>query len=54
MARTQKREFTGSKKSDRSCRNGGSCEHCRSNRLHKHAKKIEATEKELKNLVDSN
>lgn len=38
MSRTFKKAYTKSKRFDKSCRNNGSCDYCRGNRLHKHKK----------------
>lgn len=32
----KRREYRGAKAVDQSCRNNGSCPHCREGRLHKH------------------
>lgn len=40
MSRTFRREYTGSKRFDKSCRNNGACLYCRNNRLYKHKKQI--------------
>jgi len=34
-----RRQYSDSKAVDRTCRNHGSCPHCRNNRLHKHRRK---------------
>lgn len=33
MSRSRKKPYTGSKRFDRSCRNHGSCNYCKANRL---------------------
>ena len=33
MSKTKRRPYTGSKRIDGSCRNHGSCDYCKSNRL---------------------
>lgn len=38
MSRTNKRDYTGSKKFDKSCRNDGSCPCCRADRQYKNVK----------------
>lgn len=39
MGKTIKREYTGSKAFDRSCRCNGGCSYCEGNRQHKNNKK---------------
>lgn len=41
MSRTKKHPYTGAKRVSKSCRNHGSCEWCRGNRLHNTYKKEE-------------
>lgn len=43
-----RKQYTNSKLFDSSCRNHGSCDWCKSNRLHKVNKRIEGTDQELK------
>lgn len=43
MSRTKKKNYTGSKRFDKNCRNHGSCGYCKNNRLHNANKKLEAT-----------
>ncbi len=38
MARTKRRPYTKSKRFDRSCRNHGNCDYCKSNRTHQGTK----------------
>lgn len=40
MSRSVKKEYTGSKRFDKTCRNHGSCPYCISNRVHKNKKKM--------------
>tara|TARA_R110000822_G_scaffold51650_4_gene134237 strand:+ start:1842 stop:2006 length:165 start_codon:yes stop_codon:yes gene_type:complete len=47
MSRTNRKPYTGSKEFDKTCRCGGSCPHCRSNRKYKNNKKL-TLEKSLK------
>lgn len=50
MSRTTRKNFTGAKSVDSSCRNHGDCEYCRSNRLHKHRRsKAKGTNEEQDN-----
>jgi hypothetical protein len=36
----KRKQYYGAKAIDGNCRNHGSCNHCKGNRLHKHEKKI--------------
>ena len=36
-----RKEYRGAKAIDKSCRNGGSCEWCRRNRMYKNLKKLQ-------------
>jgi len=38
MSRTRKKPYTKSKRFDKTCRNNGSCPHCRGNRQYKNKK----------------
>lgn len=38
MSRSYKKEYTKSKRFDKTCRNHGGCPYCEDNRLHKHNK----------------
>lgn len=40
MGKTNRKEYTGSKKFDKTCRCHGSCPHCKSNRIYKNKKKL--------------
>jgi hypothetical protein len=39
MSRTKRKDKTGAKSVSSNCRNHGSCEYCKGNRLHKHKRK---------------
>ena len=52
MSRTRKKPYTGSKRFDRTCRNHGSCDWCKRNRLYQALKWLEATTKELKEFFN--
>ena len=39
MSRTRKKPKTGAKAVAHSCRNNGTCDYCKGNRLHKHKRK---------------
>tara|TARA_R110000868_G_scaffold61189_14_gene186087 strand:- start:2 stop:325 length:324 start_codon:yes stop_codon:yes gene_type:complete len=39
VSRTRKKAKTGGKAVDHSCRNNGTCDYCKGNRLHKHKRK---------------
>jgi hypothetical protein len=52
MSRTRKAEYTGSKRFDRTCRNHGSCDYCRENRLIQSRKRLEAYRDSLKEFKD--
>jgi SMC interacting uncharacterized protein involved in chromosome segregation len=47
MSRTYKKEYTGSKKVDRSCRNHRVCNHCRDDRLYSDRKWRQAADDEV-------
>ena len=47
-----RKPYRGSKEFDRSCRNHGSCDWCRSNRLHKFKKEHENEIDELRSIDD--
>lgn len=47
-----RKPYRGSKEFDRSCRNHGSCDWCRSNRLHKFKKEYENEIDELRSIND--
>ena len=49
MSRTFRKAYTKSKRFYKSCRNHGSCDYCRGNRLHKHRKQP-TVEQELKQI----
>lgn len=40
MGKTNRKEYTGSKKFDKTCRCHGSCPNCKSNRIYKNKKKL--------------
>lgn len=44
-----RKQYRGSKAVDSTCRNHGSCKHCRDNRLHKYLKDEYTDETKLKN-----
>lgn len=46
----KRKEYHGSKKHSRSCRNNGGCPYCESNREHKHKKREPIEEKESSDL----
>lgn len=48
MSRTNKRDYTGSKRFDRSCRNHGGCDYCASNRMRQDQCVRTAADEELK------
>jgi hypothetical protein len=48
MSRTKKHPYTGAKRVSKNCRNHGSCEWCRGNRLHNTERKQEQC-KQLEN-----
>ena len=39
MGKTIRKEYTGSKRYDKTCRNSGSCDYCNGNRNYKNNKK---------------
>ena len=39
MSRTRKKPYTKSKSFDKTCRNNGSCPHCKANRQYKNKKR---------------
>ena len=39
MSKSRKKPYTKSKRFDKTCRNNGSCPHCRDNRLYKNKKR---------------
>ena len=41
MSRTKRKPYTGSKRLDRSCRNSGTCQNIRANRLPPTRKRVE-------------
>jgi hypothetical protein len=40
MSKTNRKEYTGSKRFDKTCRNQGTCNTCQENRQHKNSKKL--------------
>lgn len=44
----KRRQYTGAKAVDRACRNHGSCEYCKSNRLHGQVRDRQASDYALK------
>ena len=48
MSRTTKKPYSGTKAFDATCRNHGSCPHCRDNRAYNTTKRKEAAEEQLK------
>lgn len=44
----KRKKYAGAKAIDKTCRNHGSCEYCKSNRLHKYTRSIKASESALK------
>lgn len=50
MGKTHKKEYTGSKAFDKTCRCNGSCPHCKGNRQYSTNKKV--TLKQEVNLAD--
>lgn len=50
MARTYRKEYTGSKAFDASCRSGGSCPACKEGRQHKHDKRKASADDQVKDL----
>lgn len=53
--RKEKRKpYHGSKRFDRTCRNHGSCDYCKGNRLYSSKKRRDAIEAQLKGETDEN
>lgn len=48
MSRTRKKPYTKSKRFDKSCRSNGGCPYCEGNRMHKHYKKLQTLQNNLK------
>ena len=40
MSRTKRKAKTGAKAVSSRCRNHGSCDYCKGNKMHKHSKKL--------------
>ena len=51
MSRTRKKEYTGSKKFDRTCRNHGSCGYCEGNRTYNARRKEAAAREQMRDYV---
>lgn len=49
----KRKQYTGAKSIDRTCRNHGSCEWCRTNRLHKRIRDDEAFKQAMKEGADN-
>jgi len=49
----KRQQYRKSKRFDRTCRNHGSCNYCRSNRTHKYKKKLVSTLEQLKEYYAS-
>ena len=49
-----RKQYYGCKSIDPSCRNHGTCEWCRVNRLHKHIRMEEASRQALEEMEDDN
>lgn len=47
-----RKQYTGAKAIDRTCRNHGSCDWCKSNRLYKQMKQEEASKLALEEVED--
>lgn len=54
MSRTYKKEYTKSKKFDKTCRCNGGCSYCEDNRLHKHKKQPNLNKSNIKELTTTN
>lgn len=50
MSRTKRKPYTGAKRRDTRCRCHGSCSWCRSDRLHRHRKRLAAADEQIKVL----
>ena len=46
MSKTRRKPKTGAKAVAHSCRNNGTCDYCKGNRLHKHKRKVNEPKKE--------
>jgi hypothetical protein len=52
--KVKRKKYFGSKAIDSSCRPGGSCPYCKSNRQHKHKKKIKSKDDQIKEFIQFN
>ena len=48
-----RKQYKGAKLYDRSCRNNGSCDHCKSNRLYHNIKELDKTNKKFSEFFDT-